>query len=256
MAETDIRNIAAVSVAADMLADVNTRLIEYREIKSAVSSDKATVTQAAAQVAEDRQKVRTYAQTVTNAVKTATAAIDAYEAVASVADHVQTIAAMRLAIETVGTAATSISAVAAKLAAIEAAPAAAQTATEKAQEAADAVDPEALQVKIMAMAATVEEVTAGNFTPTLVMNATIRILTHATGVSVTLPSDLPNGFTMGLIQGGEGQLTFAAASGATMKQVDDATKSRKIDAYVSLLVSKNEDGQSAEWRLLGDMEIP
>lgn len=132
---------------------------------------------------------------------------------------------------------------------------AARAATREA-EAKLAALPTMVQSAISAMGATVTEGTDAAFAPTVAMNATIRILSHATGVAVTLPNNLPKGFTMGMIQGGEGQLTFAAAAGASMRHVDDATKSRKIDAYVSLLVSKNVDGQSAEWRLLGDMEIP
>lgn len=96
-------------------------------------------------------------------------------------------------------------------------------------------------------------VTASTFAPTKELNGAARVLTDGTGVAVSLPANLPEGYSICLIQGGAGQITFSAGSGATVNQADGYTKSRTQYAAVTALVMSNPTGAAGVWLLLGDM---
>jgi hypothetical protein len=76
--------------------------------------------------------------------------------------------------------------------------------------------------------------------------------TDGSGVTVTLPRDLPVGFFAYLEQGGAGQVTFAAGTGATLVNRQSHTKTAGQYALVSVFVRANDGGQSAVWALNGD----
>ena len=52
--------------------------------------------------------------------------------------------------------------------------------------------------------------------------------THASGCTVTIPSTLPEGFSMGWTAQGAAQVTFAAGAGATLRNSSSHTKSRAL----------------------------
>jgi hypothetical protein len=72
------------------------------------------------------------------------------------------------------------------------------------------------------------------------------------GVTVTLPRDLPVGFFCYIEQGGAGQVTFAAATGATLVNRQSHTATAGQYGLVSVFVRSNPGGLSAEWALNGD----
>ena len=84
-------------------------------------------------------------------------------------------------------------------------------------------------------------------------NGTVVYVNKATAVAVTLPNSLPPGFNCSVAQEGAGQVTFAAASGATRQSPNGASKSAVRYGVVALLVKANAGGSAADWRLAGDL---
>jgi hypothetical protein len=84
-------------------------------------------------------------------------------------------------------------------------------------------------------------------------NGSVVYVNKATAVTVTLPNSLPAGFNCSVVQEGAGQLTFAAASGATRQSPNGADKSAVRYGVVALLVKENDGGSAADWRLMGDL---
>jgi hypothetical protein len=82
-------------------------------------------------------------------------------------------------------------------------------------------------------------------------NGTIIYMNKATAVTVTLPNSLPAGFNCVVVQEGAGQVTFAAASGATKQSPNGASKISIQYGSVSLMVKSNAGGSAADWRLDG-----
>lgn len=72
------------------------------------------------------------------------------------------------------------------------------------------------------------------------------------GVTVTLPGDLDVGLTVEIVQTGDGQVTFTAGSGATLRHPDGHTKTRSKWSVVGLRVIENLGGNAAEYLLSGD----
>lgn len=66
------------------------------------------------------------------------------------------------------------------------------------------------------------------------------------------PNDWPIGGSITVVQRGAGQVTFSAASGATLDNSRDHTKTYGIKAMVTLTVDSNSDGSSAVYVLAGD----
>lgn len=76
--------------------------------------------------------------------------------------------------------------------------------------------------------------------------------THAAAVTVTLPNDMAQGFSVLFCQAAAGQITFAPASGATLHNRAGDAKTAAQWSEVSLVVDSNADGNSAAWVLSGD----
>ncbi len=83
-------------------------------------------------------------------------------------------------------------------------------------------------------------------------NGSVVYLNKATAVAVTLPNSLPAGFNCTIVQEGAGQVTFAAASGATKQTPGGASKTAIRYGAVSVFVKSNS-GAAADWRLNGDL---
>ncbi len=72
------------------------------------------------------------------------------------------------------------------------------------------------------------------------------------GVTVTLPNNLAVGLTVEVVQTGDGQVTFSAGSGATLRHPDSHAKTRSKYSVVALRVISNSNDTSAEYLLSGD----
>lgn len=77
-------------------------------------------------------------------------------------------------------------------------------------------------------------------------------LTNAGAVTVTLPNSLAEGFACTLVQGGAGQVTLSAASGATLHNRQSHTKLAGQWSQAALHVRGNGGGAAAEYVLCGD----
>ena len=80
---------------------------------------------------------------------------------------------------------------------------------------------------------------------------TIRC-TNTAAVTFTLPNNLIAGFTVEVLQGSTGQVTFTPASGATVNNAHGQTKTYGQYAAIRLVVVNNADGVSAVYNLAGD----
>lgn len=78
-------------------------------------------------------------------------------------------------------------------------------------------------------------------------------ITSGSAVTVTLPNDREQGFSFLLCQAGAGQVTFSAASGATLHNRGSFSKTAGQWSEVSLTVDSNGGGTSAVWVLSGDV---
>jgi hypothetical protein len=76
--------------------------------------------------------------------------------------------------------------------------------------------------------------------------------TAGTAVTVTLPNSLPVGFQVTVRQAGAGQVGFAVASGAVLRNRASQTKLNAIWAVGALAVRANSNGATAEYVLSGD----
>lgn len=76
--------------------------------------------------------------------------------------------------------------------------------------------------------------------------------TGGSGITITLPKNLPAGFVCMVEQSGAGQVTFSAASGASLVNRQSHTKTAGQYALTTLYVRNNIDGISAVWLLAGD----
>lgn len=94
-------------------------------------------------------------------------------------------------------------------------------------------------------------VTAATYTVLATDNAKVIRFTSATAVTVTLPNSLPAGFNALWRQVGAGQLTFVAASGGTLNNRQNHTKSAGQKAEGAVSVDSNA-GADAAWYLAGD----
>jgi hypothetical protein len=76
--------------------------------------------------------------------------------------------------------------------------------------------------------------------------------TNASAVTVTLPNDREQGFSLLLCQAGAGQVTFATAAGATLHSRTGYLKTAGQWSEVSLTVDSNS-GTAASWVVSGDL---
>lgn len=77
-------------------------------------------------------------------------------------------------------------------------------------------------------------------------------LTNASAITLTAPNSLPEGFSCTLIQGGAGQVTISAASGATLRNRQSHAKIAGQWGAAFLHVRDNAGGAAAEYVLGGD----
>ena len=79
------------------------------------------------------------------------------------------------------------------------------------------------------------------------------VVTNGSAITVTLPNSLSVGCVIVVEQGGAGQITFSAASGAALRSAHSYTKTfNAAGAQVSLSVYQNSGGSSAQYTLEGD----
>lgn len=76
--------------------------------------------------------------------------------------------------------------------------------------------------------------------------------TSGSGITVTLPNSMPVGWHCLVEMGGAGVVTFAAASGATLRHRQSHTTIAGQYGTASLYVRANHNGVSAEWLIAGD----
>lgn len=81
-----------------------------------------------------------------------------------------------------------------------------------------------------------------------------KIIDHANGsaITTTLPNNLPVGWCCTYAQTGAGQVTFSAASGATLRNRSSHTKTAGQWGEVTLYVRSNSGGSAADYVLAGD----
>lgn len=83
-------------------------------------------------------------------------------------------------------------------------------------------------------------------------NGTIVEFTNGSAITLTLPNNMPVGFNVIIAQAGAGQITFSAASGATLRNRQNFTKTAAQWAVMTLYVRTNAGGAAAEYVLGGD----
>lgn len=103
----------------------------------------------------------------------------------------------------------------------------------------------------LAAAVTTEDISGTAYTIVAADLGKLKRTTSASGVTVTLPNDQPIGFGILVRQAGAGQVTFAAAAGATLNNRNGFTKTAGQWSEVSLTVDSNA-GNAAVWVLSGD----
>jgi hypothetical protein len=77
------------------------------------------------------------------------------------------------------------------------------------------------------------------------------VLANAATITVTLPNNAPVGFHFEALQRDAGQVTFTAAGGATLQNVDGHTKTKGQYAVVRFRVRLNTGGSAAIWVMDG-----
>lgn len=80
-----------------------------------------------------------------------------------------------------------------------------------------------------------------------------RTLSNAAAITCTLPNDLPAGYETTIEQLGVGQVTFAAASGATVTSPTSLLTSKGQYSIITAKVRTNTTGTNAAWSLSGDL---
>lgn len=88
------------------------------------------------------------------------------------------------------------------------------------------------------------------FSPTIDDMGEVKGLNSASAITVTLPRDLPKGFTVTYSQEGAGQVSFAAGSGATIQSAGAIVAISAQYGIMTAIVWNNPDGNSATWRLV------
>lgn len=95
--------------------------------------------------------------------------------------------------------------------------------------------------------------TATTYTVTQTDHYNHRTLSNASAITCTLPNDLPAGFETTIEQLGVGQVSFTAASGATLTLPTLQSKTNGQYAIVKARVVTNTTGTNASWVLTGDL---
>jgi hypothetical protein len=77
------------------------------------------------------------------------------------------------------------------------------------------------------------------------------VMANTSPITITLPNNAPTGFHVDVLQRDPGQVTFVAASGASLQNVSGHTKTQGPHAVVRLYVRGNGSGTGAIWNLSG-----
>jgi hypothetical protein len=96
-----------------------------------------------------------------------------------------------------------------------------------------------------------KDISATSYLLTAADSGYLLRFTAATAVTVTLPNNLPAQWSADILQAGAGQITFTAASGATLGEPDNHFHTAKQGAQVSLSVTVNSSGIAAAYILGG-----
>lgn len=80
-------------------------------------------------------------------------------------------------------------------------------------------------------------------------------IANASSITVTLPNSLPTQFCCTIMQTGAGQITFSAASGATIHNRSNFTKTAGQWAMMTIYVTTNAGGTSAVYIIGGDGSV-
>lgn len=80
----------------------------------------------------------------------------------------------------------------------------------------------------------------------------VLTVSNASAITVTLPNSAAVGYCLTVYQKGAGQITFSAASGATLRNRQSHTKVAGQYGTVTLFVESNSGGSAAVWVLAGD----
>lgn len=123
----------------------------------------------------------------------------------------------------------------------------------KTQAGGEVLSISAARAQILAGTAPVAISAGATWEPAADDNNKIVGLSHSAGVTVTLPEFLPAGFGLSVFQAGAGPVTFQAAAGASIRQIDGLLSTRGQYACCALTVISNAGGAAAEWLLVGDM---
>ncbi|NBN62766.1 hypothetical protein [Pannonibacter tanglangensis] len=91
------------------------------------------------------------------------------------------------------------------------------------------------------------------YTLSVADNGQTVILSHTAAASITLPTNMPTGFNVIVVQGGLGQVLLTPAVGATAFNVDNMLRTRARWASVAAFVYENPTGQAARWLVSGDV---
>jgi len=118
--------------------------------------------------------------------------------------------------------------------------------------AAGAAGPQGLAGPLAA-AVTTEDIAGTSYTLAAADLGKRKRTTNAGAVTVTLPNDREQGFSILLCQAAAGQVSFAAASGAALHSRTGYTKTAGQWSEVSLTVDTNAGGAAASWVLSGDV---
>ena len=99
---------------------------------------------------------------------------------------------------------------------------------------------------------TTEDVSNTTYTVVAADLGKLKRTTNASAVTVTLPNDQAQGFSVLFRQAAAGRITFSPASGATLHNRPGFSKTKAQWSEVSLTVDSNAGGTSAVWVLSGD----
>jgi hypothetical protein len=105
----------------------------------------------------------------------------------------------------------------------------------------------------LAAAVTTEDVAGTSYTVVAGDLGKRKRTTNASAVAVTLPNDLPQGFSLLFCQAAGGRITFAAGGGATLNNRFGYAKTAAQWSEVALTVDSNAGGSAAAWVLSGDV---
>lgn len=93
----------------------------------------------------------------------------------------------------------------------------------------------------------------GNVTVISAMDGTVQEHNNTTGATYTFDATITEGCSGLVTQISTGQITFAAGSGATIRQASGFTKTRAQWSVVTWMCRANSGGSAAEIVLSGDM---